>query len=135
MRTLRNDQWQKIRDFLTDCPDVYLGTEADSRPSLCSRCRKKNGGQAEQALGRSRGGFSTKIYISVDGLGNPLRLILTPGQAGDSPQAAALIADSDAECIIGDKAYDSDAIRQQVAEMDAEAIIPPHPNRKEPADY
>jgi transposase len=31
MRTLRNDQWQKIRDFLDACPDVYLGTEADSR--------------------------------------------------------------------------------------------------------
>jgi transposase len=71
----------------------------------------------------------------VDGLGNPLRLILTPGQAGDSPQAATLIAGCDAEFIIGDTAYDSDAIRQQVAEMDAEAIIPPHPNRKKPADY
>jgi hypothetical protein len=31
MRTLCNDQWQKIRDFLEGCPDVYLGTEADSR--------------------------------------------------------------------------------------------------------
>ena len=35
-----------------------------------------NGGQAAQALGRSRGGFSTKIHVSVDGLGNPLRFIL-----------------------------------------------------------
>jgi transposase len=31
MRTLRNDQWQKIRDVLEQCPDVYLGTEANSR--------------------------------------------------------------------------------------------------------
>jgi transposase len=31
MRYLRDDQWKKIRDFLIDCPDVYLGTEADSR--------------------------------------------------------------------------------------------------------
>jgi len=38
---------------------------------------KKNGGQAEQALGRSKGGFSTKIHVSVDALGNPLRFILT----------------------------------------------------------
>ena len=37
----------------------------------------KNGGQAAQALGRSRGGFSIKIHVSVDGLGNPLRFILT----------------------------------------------------------
>jgi hypothetical protein len=52
---------------------------------------KKSDGQEQQALGRSRGGFSTKIHIAVDELGNPLRLILTAGQRHDSPQAAALI--------------------------------------------
>ena len=47
----------------------------------------KKGGQAAQALGRSRGGFSTKIHVSVDGLGNPLRFILTGGQQHDITQA------------------------------------------------
>ena len=37
---------------------------------------------ATQALGRSRGGFSTKIHVSVDALGNPLRS-LTGGQQHD----------------------------------------------------
>src|SRR5262245_46217571 len=41
--------------------------------------RKKNGGQEAQALGRSRGGFSTKLHITVDALGNGLRFILTSG--------------------------------------------------------
>ena len=50
----------------------------------------KKGGQAAQALGRSRGGFSTKV--SVDGLGNPLRFILTGGQQHDITQAEELIA-------------------------------------------
>ena len=45
------------------------------------------GGQAAQALGWSRGGFSTKIHESVDGLGNPLRFILTGGQQHDVTQA------------------------------------------------
>ena len=49
-------------------------------------------GQAAQALGRSRGGFSTKIHVSVDGLGNPLRFILTGGQQHDITQAEELIA-------------------------------------------
>ena len=52
----------------------------------------KKGGQAAQALGRSRGGFSTKIHVSVDGLGNPLRFILTGGQQHDITQAEELIA-------------------------------------------
>ena len=37
--------------------------------------------QTEQALGRSKGGFTTKIHAAVDALGNPIRLILTHGQA------------------------------------------------------
>jgi transposase len=39
-----------------------------------------------EALGRSRGGLSTKIHLAVDGRGRPLSLVLTPGQAGDNPQ-------------------------------------------------
>ena len=52
------------------------------------RVHKKSG---EQALGRSRGGFSCKIHIVVDGLGNPLRLCLTAGQRHDITQAQQLL--------------------------------------------
>ena len=39
-----------------------------------------------EGLGRSRGGLSTKIHLAVDRRGRPLRVLLTPGQAGDNPQ-------------------------------------------------
>ena len=39
-----------------------------------------------EAIGRSRGGLSTKIYLAVDRRGRPLSILLTPGQAGDNPQ-------------------------------------------------
>jgi hypothetical protein len=58
---------------------------------VCCRSTEKNGGQAAQALGRSRGGFSTKVHVSVDGLANPLRLRLTGGERHDITQAVALI--------------------------------------------
>ena len=48
---------------------------------------QKNGGQA---LGRSRGGLSTKIHALVEGLGSLVRFRLTGGEAGDSPQALPL---------------------------------------------
>ena len=35
-------------------------------------------GQRTEALGRSHGGFSTKVNVGVDALGNPVRLQLTP---------------------------------------------------------
>ncbi|WP_327092548.1 IS5 family transposase [Nonomuraea sp. NBC_01738] len=49
------------------------------------------GGQAGECLGRSRGGFTTKIHLAADGRCRPLSLLLTPGQHGDSPQMRAIL--------------------------------------------
>jgi transposase len=38
-----------------------------------------------EAIGRSRGGLSTKIHLAVDGRGRPLSILISPGQAGDNP--------------------------------------------------
>ena len=77
---------------------------------MCGWRIKKNGGQSEQALGKSRGGFSTKIHVLVDALGNPLRFILTAGQRHDITQAEALIESFQFEHAIADKAYDADSL-------------------------
>ena len=49
------------------------------------------GAQDGEAIGRSRGGLSTKIHLAVDGRGRPLSILFTPGQAGDNPQLLALL--------------------------------------------
>lgn len=95
----------------------------------------KNGGQEDQALGRSRGGFSTKIHVTVDALGNPLRLILTGGQRHDSTQAEALVADYEFDRLLADKSYDSDAFLQMLAALGVEIVIPPRANRTEQREY
>jgi len=64
---------------------------------------QKSGGQESQALGRSRGGFSTKIHASVDVLGNPLRFLLTGGQQHNITRADDWIADFDFERVIADR--------------------------------
>ena len=92
---------------------------------------KKNGGQKEQALGKSVGGFSTKIHVSVDALGNPLRFILTGGQCGDAPQAIGLREGFKFEGVMADRGYDSDDIVAFIAANEAEVVIPPKKNRKE----
>lgn len=66
---------------------------------------QKNDGQAAQALGRSRAGFSTKIHIMVDALVNPLKFILTGGQRHDVTQARALLEQYEFDRAIADKAY------------------------------
>jgi transposase len=96
---------------------------------------QKNGGQAEQALGRSRGGFSTKIHVLVDGLGYPLRLHLTAGQRHDIIQAHNLIVDFDFDYLIADRSYAAQAFRDELSAKGTQAVIPSPKNAKHPQAY
>ena len=73
--------------------------------------------------------------MAVDGQGRPLRLVLTPGQRGDVTQAPALLQGLRPQRVLADKAYDSNALRQLIAEMNAEAVIPCNPTRKRLIHY
>ena len=81
------------------------------------------------------GGFSTKIHILVDALGNPVEFILTGGQQADVTQAEALMQEHQADAVIADKAYDSDAVVDAAKRQGAEAVIPSKKNRKVPREY
>jgi len=96
---------------------------------------KKSGGQAAQALGRSRGGFTTKIHLVVDALGNPLRVLLTGGQVHDSTQAFDLLEGLMSAHVIADRGYASQAIVTAIEQRPSVAVIPPHQSSKTPREY
>ncbi len=60
-----------------------------------------------EAVGKSRGGLSTKTHVAVDALGHPVRLLLTAGQASEYGQANALIEGFNTDYVLADKGYDS----------------------------
>jgi transposase len=95
----------------------------------------RNSTPEQEALGRSRGGFSTKIHLAVDGLGRPTKILLTPGQDHDVTQGPELIKDSEADKVIADKGYDSDDFVAAIELQGATPVIPPRSNRIEPRDY
>jgi transposase len=133
-----NGIWEQMHQHFVDDPDMeYLLIDSTVvRAHACAAgALKKHGGQDAQALGRSRGGFSTKIHVSVDALGNPLRFTLTAGQRHDITQADALIDGYESEFVIADKSYDANDFRETVTESGAEAVIPSRSNRKEPCSY
>ena len=66
----------------------------------------------------------------ADTLGRPLRFILTAGQSGDVLAAPALLDGFTADAVLADKAYDSNALRQLIADIGAEAVIPSNRTRK-----
>ena len=80
-------------------------------------------------MGRSRGGFGTKLHIAVDGLGNPVEFILTGGQEADINQGKASIEGHDAKAVIADKGYDGDDFVEAIVATGADAVIPPKKNR------
>lgn len=65
----------------------------------------------------------------MTGAGRVVRLLLTPGQAGDAPHAPALLAGLRPRTVLADTAYDSDAIRGLVRRAGARACIKPNPCR------
>ncbi len=79
--------------------------------------------------------MTTKIHMLADGLGRPLRFILTPGQTGDVTQAPALLEGRRAGHVIADTAYDSRALREIIATLGANAVIPANPTRKHPVAH
>jgi putative transposase len=81
-------------------------------------------------LGRSRGGLSTKIHAAGDALGNPVRLIGSPGQRHDIAFAHDLVDGFAADAAIADKGYDADHLCAKIAETGAQIVIPPKRNRK-----
>ena len=81
-------------------------------------------------MGRSRGGLTTKIHALVDALGLPIVLKLTEGQAHDGKSAADMLATvRRGDTLLADTAYDSNALREDLAQRGARGQIKPMPGR------
>ena len=90
-------------------------------------------GVGDEAIGRSKGGLSTKIHALVDALGNPTGFALSPGQAHDLEGADALLPGLAADALIADKAFDAEErVLRPLERAGKTAVIPPKANRKEP---
>jgi transposase len=126
--------WAKLLEFCKDDPDLEF-IMIDSTIVRAHACAAGYGDQEEQGLGRSRGGFTSKIHAKVDALGNPLKIIITPGQRNDITQAKNLIAGDKNASILGDKGYDSKEFRDQIKEQNCVDVIPSRENSKDPVEY
>jgi transposase len=111
------------------------------------------GGQAHEALGRSRGGFSTKVHLRAEGGGKPVAFVLSAGERHESLYVEALLARGHVQRagrgrprvrparLIGDRGYSYPSVRRLLARRGVRAIIPrrrdqrPDDGRHAPFDY
>ncbi len=87
-----------------------------------------------KAVGRTKGGLNTRIHAIVDGLGNPVAFLLSPGNDNDSIHAIERMNMTDiaGSNLLGDKAYGTKEILSYIQEHNATVVIPPKSNTKEP---
>jgi len=91
----------------------------------------------QRALGRSRGGFTSKIHCIGDARGRPIAFHITPGEAADCKAYDILIdlPEQSPDALLADKAYDTDAIRGDLKERRIKPVIPPKSNRTRTIRY
>jgi transposase len=126
--------WDHLFEFCIQDPDME-SVMVDATIVRSHACAAGYGDQAIEGLGRSKGGFTTKIHAKVDALGNPLKFIVTPGQCSDFTKAKELIDATTGAYVIGDKGYDSDDIRMQICNQKCIPVIPGKSNRRVPVEY
>src|SRR5262245_20449951 len=89
-----------------------------SSPCACCGRASKKGGQEAQGLGRSRGGFTSKLHIAATDESTPVAIVLTPGERHDAAVFDELLDAVPPECrpekAIADKGYDSAEIREAI---------------------
>jgi transposase len=123
LRRARRDEFVRASH-----PDVRL----DDRARACVGGRSK-GGQEGQALGRSRGGFTTKIHAKSDASGDIIAFDLTGGEAFDGHQFETLLdigPDIQPRAVICDKGYASKANRAAARARGVAPVIPHKANEK-----
>jgi transposase len=110
---------------------------------MCVRRWEKNDPNEpdDHALGRSRGGISSKIHILCDGQGHPLNVVVTAWQVHESTALDTLLAQADRDlfdvqgdpvpwpvALAGDKGYRADWIDDYLSDLEIRPVIPSKEN-------
>jgi transposase len=97
---------------------------------------RRKRGAAAQAIGRSRGGRTTKIHAVCDGIGRLCAFQLSPGNIADITVAPALLDIAPVgQTFLADKGYDATPFRNRVATRGARVVIPNNATRKRPYPF
>lgn len=126
--------WEKLFYFCQKDSDLEF-ISIDSTIVRAHACAAGYGDAKEQGLGRSCGGFSTKIHVKCEALGLPLTILITQGQTSDITQAKALLGNTVGTYGLADRGYDSDDFRQALINQNCTPVIPGKSNRLKPIEY
>jgi len=126
-----NAVWERVFAVLTggnlDLSEASLDSSSVRVHQHAAGARKEEG---DQAIGRSRGGPTTKIHAVAEAFGRLVHFLLTAGNVNDCTQGPELIETVPADNVLGDKAYDTNDIIETIERNGGKAVIPSKSNRK-----
>jgi transposase len=126
--------WAAILDLLGQDAQGKLRHLDSSHIKVHQDASNPPGGQENQSMGRTKGGFNSKVTALVDGRGRLLQLALAPGQRNDTVAAAEIVFPKK-KMVVADKGYDSDAFRERIKKAGSEPCIPARSGRLIPANH
>src|SRR3954454_24755232 len=133
-RWVKGGVFERVFGCLSDEPDFEYALIDGTIVTAHQKASGARGGTENQAIGRSRGGLTTKILALADALGTLVRFVLLPGQRFDTVGVSPLIDGLAFGALIGDTAFDSNDIVADLNERGAKAVIAQHPRRTTPLD-
>ncbi len=132
----KNKIWTTIFKLSQQDPDLeWVSLDSTVIRAHASSAGYGKDSQTNEALERSRGGFSTKIHAMTDALGNPLEYILTAGQRHDIIKAEELTTNINGAVVIADTAYSAHLFIEKLEAKQCKAEIPSRKNSKSPRAY
>ncbi|WP_373688263.1 IS5 family transposase [Acinetobacter sp. YH12209] len=132
-RWAKTGVWQRVFEVLSHDSDNGI-CHVRLHHCTCSSTQRWGGGN--QAIGRSKGGLSTKIHARTDALGNPTGFYLTDGQVHDLNGSDVLLDLSLSQTWLMDKAYNSrDRVIDPILEAKGQVVMPAKSNSIDQRDY
>ncbi|MGB9364795.1 MAG: IS5 family transposase [Xanthobacteraceae bacterium] len=129
---VKADVFLRLFEACSDEPDMEYAMVDATIVKVHRHGQGAKGGPQSQAIGRSKGGMTTKILALTDALGNLVRFVLLPGHRFDTVGVAPLIDGLTFGGFIADKAFDSNSIIAELNERGAKIVISQHPRRASP---
>src|ERR1700732_1758911 len=129
---VKADVFKRLFDAVSDDPDMEYAMVDATIVKVHRHGQGAKRGTQSQAIGRSKGGMTTKILALTDALGNLVRFVFLPGHRFDTVGVAPLIDGLAFGGLIADKAFDSNAIISELNERGAKIVISQHPRRAVP---
>ncbi|MFI0845993.1 IS5 family transposase [Mesorhizobium sp. IMUNJ 23232] len=129
---VKADVFIRLFEACSDAPDMEYAMIDATIVKVHRHGQGAKGGTQSQAIGRSKGGMTTKILALTDALGNLVRFVLLPGHRFDTVGVPTLFDGIDFGALIADKAFDSNTIVADLDERGAKIVISQHPRRTKP---